>query len=177
MTVKGWRLVSILFFSIVLAMFLAAPMMCPYGSVTGLSGKPVSPDYFDLWSSLPPLPGFVYAIGDILCHQETARSFVINGNQLPICVRDFSALLGLTFGLAISTAERLRVRKPKYCVIFLFVSFGLMIADVAIQNVFSLNVFPTRIITGLMCGASVALAIDLWLRNLQNIGACNNLYK
>ena len=53
------------------------------------------------WSDLDPLGALVYAIGDLNCHQKHQRSWEINGNQMPVCVRDIGILLGFTIGCAI----------------------------------------------------------------------------
>ena len=157
-----WGLIA--FFSLALALFIIAPLLCDPGAVNGLDGTPVVPDYFDLWGTLNPLSGTVYAIGDILCHQSAEWSFELNGSQMPICVRDISALAGLVAGLLISVRFGEHTSRPKFCIPFLIVSFALMIADVVIQNVYGLNVFSARIVTGLMCGAAVAFAVDRWIR-------------
>ena len=41
--------------------------------------------YFS-WSELNPIAAFVYAFGDLNCHQKSERSWEINGNQLAVCV-------------------------------------------------------------------------------------------
>ena len=109
----------------------------------------------------------VYAVGDILCHQESGRSFHLNGSQLPICVRDISALAGLFAGMCAAMRIGRYTSERRFCVPFLIVSFGLMIADVVIQNVFSLNVVPARVVTGFLCGLSVSFAIDMWFRSFE----------
>jgi len=157
-----WGLFS--FFLAILALFIIAPLMCAEGEVNGLDGTPVVPDYFDLWGSLNPISGLVYGAGDILCHQNASRSFELNGNQLPVCVRDISALAGMVIGLAASEFIGSRTSVPRVCYPFLLLSFALMAADVVIQNVLSLNVFPARILTGFLCGAAVASALDMWIR-------------
>ena len=164
LTPEGIRWGLIAFFSLVLALFIIAPMLCSPGAVNGLEGSPMVPDYFDLWGTLNPLSGTVYAVGDILCHQDAARSFELNGSQLPICVRDISALAGLIVGLLVSVRFGAYASRPKFLIPFFAVSFALMITDVVVQNVYGLNVFSARIVTGLMCGAAVAFAIDRWLR-------------
>lgn len=165
MTVKGLRLLLIGVFSAVLLLMVSAPLAMPYGSVNGLEGgHPVEPDFFDTWDTLEPLPAMVYAVGDILCHQDASRSFELNGSQLPICVRDLSALMGMIAGLAlcIFCGDRLRT----YAFPLLLVSFVLMIADVVIQNSLDLNVFATRILTGAFCGIAVSAAVDRWLTGI-----------
>jgi len=53
--------------------------------------------YFS-WSELNPIAAFVYAFGDLNCHQKSERSWEINGNQLAVCVRDVGLFLGLFVG-------------------------------------------------------------------------------
>lgn len=177
MTPRGWRLVLLAFFSAVLALFILAPAACPCGSVTGLNGRPVEPDYFDLWASLPAVPRLAYSVGDILCHQEAARSFAIDGNQLPICARDISALAGMVAGFAQCLSGRARSVSERICIPFLAVSFALMIADVVVQGNLGLNVFITRVITGGMCGIAVAFAIDRWISRYDAHASVHKVYK
>ena len=80
-----------------LALVLSAPFMAPYGSFTGLDG---SPGFMEGGWKGHGIAGFMYAIGDIMCHQQEARSFVLNGSQLPICMRDTGIAMGLVFGFA-----------------------------------------------------------------------------
>ncbi len=166
MTVNGIRALLIAFFALVLALFVYAPFMIEDGAVDGLEGgHPVEPDYFDLWGDLNPAAGSIYGLGDILCHQDSSRSFHLNGSQLPICVRDLSALAGLVGGLIVCALYGGHLRR--YAYIMLAVSFSVMIADVIIQNALDLNVFATRILTGAFCGISVSAAMDRWLRSFE----------
>ncbi len=50
------------------------------------------------WMELNPYYAFVYGFGDFNCHQKHERSWTINGNQMPVCVRDVGIFLGLTIG-------------------------------------------------------------------------------
>ena len=166
MSVDGLRALLIAFFVAVLALLVLAPLMIDSGAVDGLEGgHPVEPDFFDVWEDLNPAAGAIYGLGDILCHQDSSRSFHLNGSQLPICARDVSALAGLAGGLILCAfcGDRLK----RYAFILLAVSFSVMIADVIIQNVFDLNVFVTRILTGAFRGISVAIGIDRWLRSFE----------
>ena len=167
MTVNGIRALLIAFFAMVLALFVFAPFMTDYGTVDGLEGgHPVEPDFFDLWGELNPAAGSVYGLGDILCHQDSSRSFHLNGSQLPVCVRDLSALAGLAGGLVLCAVCGGHLRR--YAYVMLAASFSLMIADVIIQNAFDLNVSVMRILTGAFCGVSVSVAIDRWLRSFSD---------
>ena len=166
MTVNGIRALLIAFFALVLALFVSAPFMIEDGAVDGLEGgHPVEPDFFDVWDGLNPVAGSIYGLGDILCHQDSSRSFHLNGSQLPVCVRDLSALAGLVGGLVLCAVCGGHL--SRYAYVMLAASFSIMIADVIIQNAFDLNVFAARILTGAFCGISVSAAIDMWLRSFE----------
>ena len=88
-----------------------APLLMPEGTVPELSGRANTFDYMNegswgnqdhgedakmghdqsvhggtfAWSELNPLWAFVYAFGDLNCHQKHERSWKINGNQMPVC--------------------------------------------------------------------------------------------
>ncbi|HJL55174.1 MAG: DUF2085 domain-containing protein [Candidatus Thalassarchaeaceae archaeon] len=53
------------------------------------------------WTDLNPAWASVYAIGDLNCHQKHQRSWEVNGNQMPVCVRDIGIMLGFAIGSAI----------------------------------------------------------------------------
>lgn len=53
------------------------------------------------WTDLNPYAAFIYAFGDLNCHQKHERSWVINGNQMPMCVRDIGILAGGTIAGAL----------------------------------------------------------------------------
>ncbi len=50
------------------------------------------------WSELDLFSAFIYAFGDINCHQKHERSWEINGNQMPICTRDVGIFAGIAVG-------------------------------------------------------------------------------
>lgn len=47
-------------------------------------------------------PWIIYYIGDFNCHQKHYRSFILNGNQMPVCARDTGIFLGMNCGFIIS---------------------------------------------------------------------------
>jgi uncharacterized membrane protein len=142
-----------------LVLILAVPFMLPYGSLTGLDGVPVNVDHWDTWSSMDPLSGSVYLLGDVFCHQEAGRSFFLNGSQIAFCVRDSGALAGLAATsaalLAIPAVNRRRSD---------FLLFGILLmlpcaADWAIQYAMGWNVWEARLATGFLAGAGLSLMI------------------
>lgn len=90
----------------VLAAFLvldaAAPFMRASGTVLGLDGSPGIIDHPELWSGMDPLPKATYWLGDLLCHQDESRTLILNGNEMPICIRDVSLMASLVAGLILA---------------------------------------------------------------------------
>ena len=106
-----------------ISMFLV-PFLMPTGTVPELSGRANMMDYASedswgnhdhaddgemghnqsahggtfAWTDLNPYYAFVYAFGDLNCHQKFERSWTINGNQMPVCARDVGIFFGLAFG-------------------------------------------------------------------------------
>lgn len=84
----------------------AAPFLAEQGIATGLDGRIGAIDHGGLWSSMDPVSHIAYLVGDFMCHQESTRSFVLNGNQMPFCIRDVSLLAGLAIGCAMAAWKR-----------------------------------------------------------------------
>ena len=107
----------------VVSLFLV-PMLMPANSVPELSVRANTIDYWSegSWgnheheeggamvhnqsahggafvvSELNPYFLFVYAFGDLNCHQKHERSWEINGNQMAVCARDVGIFFGITIG-------------------------------------------------------------------------------
>ena len=109
--------------SIFLISFFLVPAYLPADSVPELSGRANAFDYYSedswgnsqssnsndvghnqsehgifAWGELDPYAAFVYGFGDLNCHNKAERSWEINGNQMPVCVRDVGIFLGLAIG-------------------------------------------------------------------------------
>ena len=109
--------------SFFLLSFFLVPFYLPAGTVPELSGRANAFDYYSedswgnvqeddsgkmghnqseygsfAWSELDPYAAFIYAFGDLNCHNKAQRSWEINGNQMPVCVRDVGIFLGLAIG-------------------------------------------------------------------------------
>jgi len=50
------------------------------------------------WTDLNLYSAAIYAFGDLNCHNKHERSWSINGNQMPVCVRDVGIFAGLALG-------------------------------------------------------------------------------
>ena len=113
--------------TLLLAMFIA-PLTLPAGTVPELQGRAnafdyatadgafsygnqprydaytgttISPEPPFAWTELPTAHAIAYAFGDLNCHNLGERSWTINGNQMPVCVRDLGIFAGLMVGGAI----------------------------------------------------------------------------
>ena len=109
---------------IALAIFLIPmiiiPLLYPHGFISELDGSIGVIDHASLWDELDPFSGTLYAIGDYLCHQQMNRSFIINGSEVALCIRDFSVLCGMLIGL-ILTDNKIKIFRH-YNIRLLFIS-------------------------------------------------------
>ena len=107
--------------------FFIAPYTIPNSSVPELSGRANYIDYMGenswgniqtedgksvghnqeehggkfSWSELNPYAALIYGFGDLNCHQKYERSWSLNGNQMPVCVRDVGIFFGFFLGAII----------------------------------------------------------------------------
>lgn len=65
------------------------------------TGTTVTPEVPFAWTELPTSHAVAYAFGDLNCHNLAERSWSVNGNQMPVCVRDLGIFAGLMVGGAI----------------------------------------------------------------------------
>ena len=185
-----------------------APLLIPEGTVPELSGRANAFDYTNqnswgnqnhgedskmghdqsahggsfAWSELNPLWAFVYAFGDLNCHQKHERSWEINGNQMPVCTRDVGIFLGLVIGAALfglrglnrwtvrdtflsvfpdEMVEPLYLKDRRMMAMLLLVTLGLVPMGIdgftqLLTDYESTN--PVRVLTGLFSG----LVIGWW---------------
>ena len=134
---------------VLLVLIFAAPFIAAPGSYLGLDGAPGIIDH--RWDASE----FPYLLGDFLCHQQTDRSFILNGNQMPFCARDVGLLLGFAVGMALCTFLDTKLSDRKYGVA------GILLACVtAVQWLMQDMAFDSselRLVTGIVSGFGVAL--------------------
>lgn len=145
------------------ACMFVVPLFSHHGSFVELDGSPGFIDHWDIWSSKDPLTCFVYTFGDIFCHQEGSRTIVLNGSQMPICVRDLGLLIGLTIGSFMCFMYCYNKHILDIVKIFVPLSFMFIVIDWLTQHFFLLNIFSTRAITGFLFGVGLAMMIYYWL--------------
>jgi uncharacterized membrane protein len=81
----------------------ASLFLCPYlvppGSFVNQVGGANVIDHETIWAGFPIYPRIVYTIGDAQCHQLYYRSFMLNGNQMPIDQRMTAMYLFANLGV------------------------------------------------------------------------------
>ena len=160
------RTYMLLFFAIsaVLSVLMfIVPFISSNGSFVDLDGTPGIMDHGDLWSKQDPLTMILYGLGDMVCHQQMSRSVMLNGSEMPICIRDLGLLLGFTVGCAVTTVKFGHPAIYRHARMYVVISFLLIFVDWLIQHVFDLNVPLTRLITGLLAGAGFSLILYCWI--------------
>lgn len=150
------------FFIWILLQFIA-PLALPYGSTNDLSGYIGVADNEITIDKMPSPWNAIYGCGDRLCHQKSERSFVLNGNQMPFCVRCTAIWLGLAIGLGIMVFFTIKLdQKFLFLIIIGLVPIGIDGVG-QLLKLWESNNF-TRLITGLLigivCGISIGIIID-----------------
>jgi uncharacterized membrane protein len=134
----------------------------------------------------------MYYLGDAQCHQKWYRSFMINGNQMPVDARVTAIYVGLTLGLLTgmfarqtsyplvnfasilpSRLRRIVSEKVGY-VPFFFMFSGLLAAPLVIDGVYQLisdyeSTNLLRVITGLPLGWVVGLLLGAMILSIGAI--------
>ena len=158
------KYLKIILLAIASALFLSAlivPFLSSSGSIIDLDGTMGYIDHSDIWNTLDPFSAAIYTVGDFICHQQMSRTIILNGNEMPICVRDFGFLVGLVAGVLLMMV--LKRYDKKKLVIISVAGLVLMFSDWIIQKVFSLNVPETRFITGIMAGIAATILFIMFM--------------
>jgi len=97
---KRYMLLIVAFLAIATLAMVASPLTIPEGTVQDLDGNVGKVDNWEVLQNVPWPQRLIYIIGDINCHQQSERSFELNGNQMPFCTRDLGLVIGASVGLA-----------------------------------------------------------------------------
>lgn len=152
----------LLFFIWALLQFLG-PIVLPEKSIRDLSGFVCILDNKEITEKLPFPFNLVYACGDLMCHQKAERSFFINNNQMPFCVRCTAIWLGLALGIGLMIFYKFELNQKSFILIVAAIA-PLMIDGlgqfVGLWTSTNLSRFATGIIAGLACGFAVVFVIE-----------------
>lgn len=131
---------------------LVSPFLAPSGAFLFDGG---TPGLIDGWWRGHGAAGIPYAMGDVICHQELGRSFVLNGSQLPVCMRDTGIVAGAFLGLALCSLSG-RVSYPDSTAVTAAVLILVMVVEWAVETVgFDSPVLRTA--SGACAGAGASL--------------------
>ena len=147
-------LISSMIFSL-LALMFAVPFLYAPGTFNNLDGTSGILDHN--WSA----GQFIYALGDLLCHQEIGRSFIINGSQMAMCSRDFGLMTGSAVALALTFnyAGKYPFTEQKIAYLGLLLLF-ILIIEWALGAIIGYNLTYLRFLSGAVGGVGVALIIQ-----------------
>ncbi len=173
-----------------------APFTIPPGTFADTVGRANVVDHWDLYAQ----PSFnwyakiIYVIGDAECHQLASRSFILNGNQMPICARDTSLFLFGALGLfwamltppertvsgGIANAFPSRIQRWAHrigMVKFTFLVVGLGLLPAAVDGFSELlsgggyeSWNGTRVLTGIPGGLVVGLLLGMMVKSIRQFG-------
>lgn len=158
-----WVVVALLVPTALLAaLIVAAPFALPPGTTGDLSGSVGVVDNAAVTSAMPAPWGWVYALGDVACHQKLERSFLLAGNEMPFCARDVAIYGAIPLGLAFCV--RPRSRGTRWAVLMPWWGYFLLLAPIAIdggtQALFGWESDNLRrVVTGGFAGIAVAFAL------------------
>ena len=143
---------------IFVALVILAPYMAPYGQFRHLDG--VAGVIDGGWEG-GGAASVMYAIGDLFCHQEYDRSYVLNGSQLPFCIRDLGILIGLPLGFLACLALRGRITdRPVPWIGAAMI--GVTALEWCIETLFGLDAQVPRLLSGVCTGFGASLFLG-WL--------------
>lgn len=159
-TIIGFLIAFIWAFGMVLA-----PLTLPPNSVEDLSPDTEdkedgrwgvgSMDNENITKDMNPYAKFYYEAGDSQCHQIKERSYFVNGNQMPFCVRDVAIFFGMALGLLIALFIRFELKL--WWLIGGLIPIGVDGTVQLLTSYESNNIF--RLLTGLIAGLVTTFAL------------------
>lgn len=142
---------------------VTAPLMVPAGTLQDLSGIVGGHENEDQFDQLSPLPHAIYWLGDAECHQIANRSYFLNDNQMPFCVRDLGIFIGVAAGFGVASFYRYKIN-PVFVLLGL-VPIGIDGGLQALTSYESDNLL--RMATGLVAGFVLSLMLAHFLFVIQ----------
>ena len=152
--------------TVVVAFILISPFTEPFGTFTDLDGTVGMMDHMDIWSSVNIAAGSIYAFGDMFCHQMFSRSFILNGSQTAVCVRDVATMIGMIIGFAcVNFIPSGTISERKFPIIAAVLLLPVLI-DWPLQFFTHFDSFAMRIVSGVSMGISFAMIITILTKRM-----------
>ncbi len=159
-------IIFLIFLIFTLVQFIA-PLSMPSANVSDLDGFVGVENNKDEFEDMRTW-GFIYSIGDSLCHQKADRSFFINENQMPFCARCTAIWLGITIGLGFMMFYKIPLNN-KFLIVILIGLVPIGIDGVGQLLNFWESTNFTRVITGLLIGIICGIAMGIIVDELRGI--------
>ncbi len=138
-------------------LMVAAPFMAPPGAFRGLDGTPCMID--GGWEG-HGIASALYALGDVLCHQEEGRCLMLNGSQMPVCVRDLGISVGLCIGFLMCVLLGYRLSDRRFAVAGVVLVL-VMVVEWSVETT-GLDSMALRAMSGVSAGVGASLFLS-WL--------------
>ncbi len=158
MDIEGWITTAAAVCTALLILMVAAPFMAPSGTFTCLDGTSGWID--NGWLGHGPA-GLAYLLGDLLCHQEMSRSLILNGSQMPICIRDTGLLAGVAVGLIACRIIGPVLESRRFLVAGLCLAPATVIEFVAERIAGDMP--EARLVSGALTGIGCAILLCWWV--------------
>ena len=142
--------------SLAVLMF-TAPFAAPYGAYAHIGGAIGIMD--GQWEL--SFPDVMYALGDMVCHQQWERSVILNGSQMPLCTRCTFAAIGIAAGALIPLLHR--DIGGKAALIAGTALLSVTAADWMIQASLGTAFIPSLAVTGAAGGIGLSLLLYWYL--------------
>ncbi len=139
-----------------IVIFTIIPLCYPYGTFTHLDGSPSIMDHD--WSDYG-IVGAIYSIGDILCHQQQSRTFMLNGSEMPMCIRDVGLLVGAVIGFTCCFTRTSKLGDNR-TLITGFILLVPTLAEWCCEHAFDLDLPILRFILAVISGFGAAMIVS-----------------
>ena len=150
--------------TVFLGLCFLSPYLCPFGTVTGLDGIVGRIDHSSLWDSYDTVPLVMYTIGDWGCHQEQARTWMLNGNELPFCIRDLCIMIGFAIGFLYHSLKGPLVDDMRRALLIGCVLILLTMIEWSAEHYLGLGDSAVRALVSLVSGFGAVILLDAFLR-------------
>lgn len=160
------KFIFFIFSSVFFILIILSAFSQPASTITNLTGRVGIVDNQQLIDSLPIPWNFIYEFGDRWCHQISDRSFSLNGNQLPVCMRCVGIFAGIPLGILLSLITKMKTGPALVKQVLTVVGIGVLpiVIDGGGQLVgFWVSSSLSRIVTGFMGGIAIAYLLMICL--------------
>lgn len=160
------KFIFFIFSSVFFLLIILSPFSQPASTITNLTGRVGMVDNQELIDSLTFPWNYIYEFGDRWCHQISSRSFSLNGNQLPICIRCVGIFAGIPLGILFSLITKTKTGQALVKEVIILIGIGILpiVIDGGGQLIgFWESSSLSRTVTGFMGGITISYLLMICL--------------